>query len=134
MALGNSDITPNTLFNANCIDVIERIEDETVDLIYLDPPQWPLVTDKPGRVGMPIGQQHDDLLEVISCVCQHAYRVLKPTGVLFFHTDSSAEFSVRLILNQILGESNFRNAIVWQHGRKSHAGHDAIVHYQKSAQ
>lgn len=129
---GNNDITPNTLFHANCVDVIKRIEDQTIDLIYLDPPQWPLTANKAYRIGIQTAEQQDDPLELISCVCQHAHRVLKPTGVIYFHTEPSAEFSVRLILNQVFGESNFRNTIVWQYRRKSHGSHEVIVHYGRS--
>ena len=31
-------ITPNALFHADCIEMIQRVETESIDLVYLDPP------------------------------------------------------------------------------------------------
>jgi hypothetical protein len=38
-------ITPNALFHAGCIDLIQRIDAESIDLVYLDPPFLPQSQD-----------------------------------------------------------------------------------------
>ena len=40
-------------------------------------------------------------------------RVLKPTGSLYLHCDSSANSYLRMLLDAVFGRDNFRNEIVW---------------------
>ena len=42
------------------------------------------------------------------------HRVLKPTGSLYLHCDSTASHYLRLLLDVIFGPRNFRNEIIWQ--------------------
>jgi len=42
------------------------------------------------------------------------HRVLKNTGSLFLHCDYHASAHLRVLLNRIFGENNFRNEIVWK--------------------
>ena len=42
------------------------------------------------------------------------HRILKTTGSLYLHCDPSASHYLKIILDAILGASNFRNEIVWQ--------------------
>ncbi len=65
-------------------------------------------------------------------------RVLKDTGSLYLHCDPTMSHSLKLLLDCIFGEKNFRNEIVWSYksggvskkwfGRK----HDIILLYSKS--
>jgi len=41
-------------------------------------------------------------------------RVLKPTGSLFLHCDSTASHYLKIMLDSIFGLQNFRNEIVWK--------------------
>jgi DNA modification methylase len=127
-------ITPNALFQADCIEVIRRLDAESIDLIYLDPP-----FHSQAEAGQTTGENSPQHLQYISRVCQLAHRVLKPTGVLFFHAQPLSAFSIRLILNQVFGESHFRNEIVWKYAEKptsqsSRPGtaHDTILHFGKT--
>ncbi len=42
------------------------------------------------------------------------HRVLKPTGSLYLHCDSTAGHYLKIILDAIFGPKNFRNEIVWK--------------------
>ncbi|MCY3718327.1 MAG: DNA methyltransferase, partial [Anaerolineaceae bacterium] len=42
------------------------------------------------------------------------HRVLKPTGSLYLHCDPTASHYLKLVLDTIFGEWNFRNEIVWK--------------------
>ena len=42
------------------------------------------------------------------------HRVLKPTGSIFLHCDHSANAYIRMVMDAIFGNENFRNEIVWQ--------------------
>ena len=67
------------------------------------------------------------------------WRVLKPTGSLYLHFDSTASHYVKAIMDAIFGWRNFRNEIVWLYktggvskrwfGRK----HDTLLFYSKSS-
>jgi site-specific DNA-methyltransferase (adenine-specific) len=66
------------------------------------------------------------------------HRVLKPTGSLYLHCDPSASHYLKLLLDWVFGQANFRNEIVWGYkgggrSRKSFARkHDIILYYTKS--
>jgi DNA modification methylase len=135
----NMTIAPNALFHADCIEVLQRIDAASIDLVYLDPPSLPQLQDwqtLSARDGEDSSYQH---LQFLSRVCQQAYRVLKPTGVLFFHTQPSSAFSIRLKLAQLFEEANFRGEIVCQYSKRAASRttrpgtqHDTILYYGKS--
>jgi len=132
-------IKPNALFNADCIELFQRMESDSIDLVYLDPPLSPSTgaLDTSSHPGQDYSwHQH---MQFIANVCQHAHRVLKSAGVIFFHAQPLSTFSIRLILNQVFGEKLFQNEIVWnerhQLASKDKRGtqHDSILQYGKSS-
>jgi site-specific DNA-methyltransferase (adenine-specific) len=70
------------------------------------------------------------------------HRVLKSTGSLYLHCDYHASAHLRLILDRIFGEENFRNEIIWKRktgrGETQHKSNqfgvcvDYILFYAKS--
>ena len=68
-------------------------------------------------------------------------RVLKETGSVYLHCDQTMSHYLKLLLDCIFGESNFKNEIVWRRqivrGMKTHAKYmarntDFILFYGKS--
>ena len=65
-------------------------------------------------------------------------RILKPTGLIYLHCDSTANSYLRLIMDAIFGSDNFRNEIIWTYGKMSNENknfaknHDTILRYSKS--
>ncbi|MDR1084941.1 MAG: restriction endonuclease [Deltaproteobacteria bacterium] len=65
-------------------------------------------------------------------------RILKPTGSLYLHCDPAAGHYIKLVLDCIFDEKNFRNHITWKrtsaHNDAKHWGHisDIIFFYTKS--
>ena len=66
-------------------------------------------------------------------------RVLKDTGSIYFHCDPTASHYLKLLMDAVFGEGNFRNEIVWHYGqRTSFLGkhlsrkHDCILFYAAS--
>jgi DNA modification methylase len=54
------------------------------------------------------------------------HRVLKPTGSLYLHCDSTASHYLKIVLDGVFGKENYRNEITW----KRQSGHnDAIRKY-----
>ena len=68
-------------------------------------------------------------------------RVLKPTGSLYLHCDPTASHYLKLVLDAVFGNSNYRNEIVWKRQsahsdakRKFSDVSDTIFFYSKTAQ
>jgi DNA modification methylase len=71
------------------------------------------------------------------------HRVLKPTGSLYLHCDSSASHYLKIILDSIFGPDTFRNEVIWKraHTVKGNFGQgskffgrntDTLLFYTKS--
>lgn len=68
------------------------------------------------------------------------HRILKPTGSLYLHCDPSASHYLKIVLDSVFGNKNFRNEIVWCYrgagyprrdfGRR----HDIIFRYSKGSE
>ncbi|MEV3927059.1 DNA methyltransferase [Actinomadura coerulea] len=62
-------------------------------------------------------------------------RVLKPTGSLYLHCDTTASHYLKIVLDAIFGPANFRNEISWQRSgakndsRRYGKSHDVIFFY-----
>ena len=65
-------------------------------------------------------------------------RVLKPTGSIFLHCDDTASAYLKVLMDSIFGQTNFRNEIVWQRtkgrdwGNRFGRVHDTILFYTMS--
>ena len=68
-------------------------------------------------------------------------RILKETGSIYLHCDHSANVYLRLLMNGIFGEENFRNEIIWHYENKLRDKRkrvwqnatDTILYYTKTA-
>jgi site-specific DNA-methyltransferase (adenine-specific) len=67
------------------------------------------------------------------------HRVLKPTGSLYLHCDPTASHYLRMLLDGIFRQENFRNEIIWERTaakgdvrRKFGSNHDVILAYGKT--
>ena len=83
----------------------------------------------------------DKMLSYASYMAERLFecwRVLKPTGSLYLHCDPTANSYLRLILDAIFDDKNFRNEIVWKrtrgrgHGKRWGSVHDSLLFYTKS--
>ena len=69
-------------------------------------------------------------------------RILKPTGSVYLHCDPTASHYLKMEMDAIFGQGNFRSEIAWKRtsahsdtkqGRKQHGHiHDALLFYTKS--
>lgn len=176
----------NTLFYGdNLLIMQEHLPDESVDLIYLDPPfnsnrnysvlfkdesgqesesqirafqdtwHWNetavfayhhLIADAPEPVASVIGAMYSFIggnqmmayLVMMASRLVQLRRVLKPTGSLYLHCDSTASHYLKILLDTVFGVQNFRNEIIWQRtsshndSKKWADVHDVIFFYTKS--
>ena len=75
------------------------------------------------------------LVYMTTCISE-CHRVLKPTGSIYLHCDSTMSHYLKIVMDCIFGEENFRNEIIWCYKsggaspkRYFSRKHDAILWY-----
>jgi site-specific DNA-methyltransferase (adenine-specific) len=163
-------MTPDLLGNAtgrvvlgDNLPVLAALPDDSVDLIYVDPPfntgkrqvlpRLRTVRDANGdRVGyqgqryrtIQLGRQsyvdvHDDYLAFLEDRLIECRRVLARTGSLYVHVDYRESHYCKILLDAIFGRDCFLNEIVWayDYGARTRKRwppkHDTILVYVKDA-
>lgn len=131
------------------LDQLQRLPDCCVDLIYIDPPfnssRTYEVFWEEKRERRSFEDRHESTKAYIDFMrprCVELARVLKPTGTFFYHCDWHASHYVKVMIDQILGESCFINEIIWKRQSSHndakqgsrHLGrvHDTILMYGKT--
>ncbi len=65
-------------------------------------------------------------------------RLLKPTGSIYLHCDSTASHSLKLLMDSIFGHQNFRSEVIWKRAHSHNSArrygpiHDVILFYTAS--
>jgi site-specific DNA-methyltransferase (adenine-specific) len=155
------EVMENKIVYGDNLPVLKDLPSQSVDLIYIDPPfntgkeqsrkQIRVEEDENGdRVGFGgkryqtevIGERgyrdyFDDYLGFLEPRLVEAYRILKPTGSLYFHIDYREVHYCKILLDEIFGRRSFLNEIIWAYdfgGRSKTrwpAKHDNILYYVK---
>ena len=140
----------NKIIQGDNLEILKNIPDESVDLIYIDPPffsnrnyeviwgngaELRAFGDRwKGGIEHYVGWMVERLKEL--------HRVLKPTGSIFIHLDWHAVHHIRVEMdkNTLFGEKNFISEIIWNYGtpsggrtggKKPVKAHDTILVYAK---
>ena len=124
------------------LEQLAKLPDACVDLIYIDPPFnsnrnyevfWGESKEKRA-----FEDRHENTKAYIDYMrprCVQLARVLKKTGSFYYHCDWHASHYVKVMLDQIFGENNFQNEIVWRRHfshndpKKFGCVHDVIFYY-----
>ncbi len=61
--------------------------------------------------------------------CVELARVLKKTGSFYYHCDWHASHYVKVMLDQIFGENNFINELVWKRQTSHNDAKQGSKHY-----
>ncbi len=124
------------------LDQLKKLPDASIDLIYIDPPFnsnrnyevfWGETKEK--RAFEDRHESTQAYIEFMRPRCVELARVLKKTGSFYYHCDWHASHYVKVMLDQILGENNFQNEIVWKRSSahsdsvRYGANHDTIFFY-----
>lgn len=153
----------HTVYFGDNLPVLESLPDESVDLIYVDPPfntgkvqkrtRLQTVQDEMGdRTGfggrryqtIRLGEKgyvdfFDDYLAFLEPRLEHARRILADHGTLYFHIDYREVHYCKVLLDQIFGRECFLNEVIWAYDygartrRKWPPKHDNILVYVKDA-
>ncbi|TAE70920.1 MAG: site-specific DNA-methyltransferase [Bacteroidetes bacterium] len=138
----------NKLVLGDCLEAFKKIDSETIDLVYIDPPffsnrTYEVIWGDKGEIRSFEDRFSGGVDHYISWLkerIKEIYRVLKPTGSIFVHCDWHANAYIRVhILDKLFGVSNFRGEIIWQrHNAHNDAKKklavlkDTIWYYSKS--
>ena len=131
-----SGLTTNYYYIGDNLDLLEHVNTASIGLIYFDPPY------NTGRDFFDFNDKFnskEEYIDFIKCRVQECHRVLKKDGSIVIHIEPKISHYFRTICDEIFGENNFRNEIVWQTGgnaknkHKLNRFHDTIIVYSKSA-
>lgn len=87
-----------------------------VKLIYIDPPFGTSedFSTKSGLVAYQDKAKGSDFIEFIRRRIILAKELLAPDGSIFVHLDYKKLHYIKLVLDEVFGENNFRNEIIWK--------------------
>ncbi len=140
------ELETGVIYCGDCLVKLKDIPDESIDLIYIDPP----FSSNRNYVAFWQEQEKrhfEDRFENVKAYIDYMtprlkelYRVLKPTGSFYYHCDWHASHYVKILLDSdyLFGYSNFQNEIIWYYRggglskKKFARRHDIIYFYSKS--
>jgi DNA modification methylase len=103
------------------LEKLQRLPSGCVDLAYIDPPwnsnrQYEVFWGE-SREKRSFEDRHESTqayIEFMRPRCVEIARVLKKTGSFYYHCDWHASHYIKQMLDQIFGEHNFINEIIWK--------------------
>jgi len=147
----NSNRSYNVLFKdehgTESVAQIEAFEDTWHWNLEAEATYTGLLTEAPDHVAKMIESLRDFIgtnqmmayLVMMAVRLVELHRVLKPTGSLYLHCDSTASHYLKIILDTIFNPRNFRNEILWKrtsaHNDPKRYGRniDTILYYSKGS-
>jgi adenine specific DNA methylase Mod len=153
----------------NNIVFLEKISNESIDLIYIDPPfntgrDFKEFNDswyEPNPTDILIVKNHTLLHKYLFTLSElgnkkskvnylyhigarvlNLHRILKNTGSIYVHIDPKTSHYIKLMMDIVFGENNFRSNITWERSNDTGTGKslakfypnntDFIFHYTKT--
>jgi hypothetical protein len=138
-------VDTRVIYCGDNLDQLAKLPDRCIDLVYIDPPFnsnrnyevfWGETKEKRS-----FEDRHGSTqayIEFMRPRCSELVRVLKPTGSFYYHCDWHASHYVKVMLDQVFGEGNFQNEIVWKRSgahndpKRFGANHDTLFFYTGS--
>jgi site-specific DNA-methyltransferase (adenine-specific) len=157
----NDVLIRNKIYFGDNLPVLQNLADESVALIYIDPPfntgksqrrtqiktNQALCGDRTGFNGkryrtVNLGTREymdvfDDYLAFLEPRLEETYRVLHSRGTLYFHIDYREVHYCKVLLDQVFGRQCFLNEIIWAYDyggrskKKWPPKHDNLLVYVK---
>jgi len=139
-------VDTRVIYCGDNLEQLKKLPDACVDLIYIDPPFnsnrnyevfWGETKEKRAFEDRHASTQA--YIDFMRPRCVELARVLKKTGSFYYHCDWHASHYVKIMLDQIFGENNFQNEIVWKRSsahsdsKRYGANHDTIFLYTGGA-
>lgn len=129
--------------NYHALSVLNYTHKGKVDVIYIDPPYNTGSGDfkyNDKYVNAEDTYRHSKWLSFMSARLKLAKSLLKPSGVILVQIDDNEVAQLKMLMDEIFGELNFRNSLVWAYrtgGAPSKKDvfsrkHDHILFYSKN--
>jgi len=137
----------NKLICGDNLEVLTTIEEESADLIYIDPPffsnrNYEIIWGDEAEIRSFEDRWEGGINVYIDWMKQRIielHRVLKSTGSFYLHCDWHAGHYLKIMCDEVFGQNNFKNEIIWYyktfHGQVKRyypKKHDTIFFYTKS--
>ena len=140
------NLKENSVIVGDCLEWLKEIPSNSIDMCYIDPPFF---SNKNYEVIWGNGYELRSFGDrwkggVKSYIVwmeervKEIHRVLKPTGSVLLHCDYHASHRLRVMLDDVFGEKNFINELIWSYKsggaskRFFSKKHDNIFVYSKS--
>ncbi len=141
------ELVKNRLICGDNLEELATFPPECVDLIYVDPPffsnrNYEIIWGDEAEIRSFEDRWEGGVYAYVDWMKQRVmalYRVLKSSGSFYLHCDWHAGHYLKVMLDEVFGQNNFQNEIVWCYktggatnkrwGRK----HDTIFFYTKSS-
>jgi DNA modification methylase len=143
----SSLLETRTIFCGDNLDRLRKMPDGCIDLIYIDPPfnsnrihevLWGETKERRSFVDRHASTQ--GYIDFMRPRCVELARILKQSGSFYYHCDWHASHYIKIMLDQIFGQEQFQNEIIWHYGPKATQNethfqrkHDVIFFYSKSS-
>lgn len=132
-------IDTRVIYCGDNLEQLKKLPDACVDLIYIDPPFnsnrnyevfWGETKEKRS-----FEDRHESTQAYIDYMrprCVELARVLKKTGSFYYHCDWHASHYVKVMLDQIMGENNFVNEIIWKRNSSHNDAKQGSKHFGRT--
>ena len=134
------------VLHGDCLEILKEFNDNSIDLIYLDPPFFTNTIQKlKTRDGSKefsyrdIWKDNEEYAEFLYYRLIELKRVLKNTGSIFLHCDKNSTHIIKTLLDDIFGLKQFQSEIIWYYKRWSNSkkgllsSHQTIYFYSKTS-
>jgi DNA modification methylase len=135
----SSLLDTRVIYCGDNLEQLRKLPHACIDLIYIDPPFnsnrnyevfWGETKEKRS-----FEDRHESThayIEFMRPRCVELSRVLKNTGSFYYHCDWHASHYVKVMLDQIFGENNFVNEVVWKRSGSHNDAKQGSKHYGRT--
>lgn len=136
----------NTIYEGDNLDILNKFDDSSIDLIYADPPffsnkKYEVIWDDGSEVRAFEDRWKGGIEHYISWMkprMHECHRVLKSTGSIYLHCDWHASHYLKVAMDEIFGYKNCCDEIIWSYSKvggttkKLLKWHETIFRYTKT--
>ena len=99
------------------LELLKELPSQSIDLVYIDPPFFTQRNFK-NKEGVGFDDKWDCKYHYIQWIQERVIeieRILKDTGSIFLHCDWRTSHYMRFMLDDVFGENNFVNEVIWSY-------------------
>lgn len=141
------DLSKNNVICGDCKDWLPYIPDNSIDLIYIDPPffsnrEYQIIWGNGFEYRSFDSRWKGGIKHYICWMRERlsmAHRILKETGTIYLHCDLNSNHYLKILMDELFGVKNFKSEIIWYRYNKIDDKrkiwtkfHDNILCYSKT--